>query len=63
MLLMILRTLLYLLIFTDEGGLYRARGQNNARGAQQVKDTYETHTERPIDQMEAEEVEEVSHVR
>lgn len=45
--------------FTDEGGVYRAKGQNNARGAQQVKDTYETQTERPIDQMEAEEVDEV----
>ena len=42
--------------------MYRAKGQNNARGAQQVKDTYETQTERPIDQMEAEEVEEVRHV-
>jgi len=43
----------------DAGGVYRAKKQNNSRGAQQVNDTRDTRTERPIDQMEAEIVEEV----
>ena len=50
-------------MFIDDAGVYRAKGQNHVRGAQQVNDTYETHTERPIDQMEAEEVDEVCHIR
>ena len=50
-------------MITDDAGLFRAKAQNNTRGAQQVKETRDTHTERPIDQMEAEEVEEVCHVR
>ncbi|WAR16130.1 ASPM-like protein [Mya arenaria] len=39
-------------------GVYRAKKQNNARGAQQVNETRETRTEKPIDQMEAETVDE-----
>ncbi|XP_052762960.1 doublecortin domain-containing protein 2-like isoform X11 [Mya arenaria] len=42
----------------DQSGVYRAKKQNNARGAQQVNETRETRTEKPIDQMEAETVDE-----
>ncbi|XP_053382683.1 doublecortin domain-containing protein 2-like isoform X13 [Mercenaria mercenaria] len=42
----------------DEGGVYRAKNQNNAKGAHQVNESRETRTEKPIDQTEAEIVEE-----
>lgn len=43
----------------DEGGVFRAKKQNNAQGAHQVNDSRETRTEKPIDQREAEVVDEV----
>ncbi|XP_052234332.1 doublecortin domain-containing protein 2-like isoform X11 [Dreissena polymorpha] len=42
----------------DAGGVYRAKKQNNAKGAAMVNETNDTHIERPIDQMEAEVVDE-----
>lgn len=44
---------------SDEAGVFRAKKQNNSRGAHQVNDSKETRTEKPIDQMEAETVDEV----
>ncbi|XP_052234325.1 doublecortin domain-containing protein 2-like isoform X4 [Dreissena polymorpha] len=47
----------------DAGGVYRAKKQNNAKGAAMVNETNDTHIERPIDQMEAEVVDEEEDIK